>query len=289
MSISFRVGDMTIHRLIEMTLAERHATEFLPNLTWERLEANRSWLQPAALNEQDWIVLCFQSYVVVTPHHAILVDSCLGNNKERLRHPYWHHKTDTVFMDALSGVGLRVEDIDYVLCTHLHVDHVGWNTRLENGRWKPTFPNARYMFSSKEMAVWTPESGVEPPPHIQDSVLPIVAAGKADMVASDHEISEHVRLMPTPGHTIDHFAVQLGRGGDQAVITGDLIHSPLQARFPDLHMLLDLDKQKAVQTRRRFLERYCDSGTICCFSHFPSPSMGAVRRWGDGFRCDFIE
>src|ERR1700761_4099518 len=132
---TFRVGDLTIHRIIEMECGFTPALEFLPALTKDLLDENRSWLAPSALDKNDNLVLCFQSYIVQTPRHTILVDSCVGNDKDRPARPIWHMKRDTVFMDSLAKLGLSVNDIDFVMCTHLHVDHVGWNTRLENGRW----------------------------------------------------------------------------------------------------------------------------------------------------------
>ena len=118
-------------------------------------------------------------------------------------------------------------------------------------------------------------------------MLPIVEANRAELVTSDHALNDHIRLTPTPGHTPDHFAVCAGRGGDQAVFTGDLIHSPIQARYPELVMRVDTDRDQAVATRRRFFERYCDTDTLCCTMHFPSPSVGHVKRWGDGFRLEY--
>jgi glyoxylase-like metal-dependent hydrolase (beta-lactamase superfamily II) len=288
MATTFRVGDMTIHRIVEMEQSNRPALEFLPNLTRECLDENRSWLQPAALDAHDNIVLCFQSYVVVTPNHTILIDTCIGNDKSRPLRPHWHQKTDRRYMDGLAAIGLCVKDIDYVMCTHLHVDHVGWNTRLENGHWVPTFPNARYVLSRKELDFWTARNLETAVPWIEDSVLPIVHAARAELVTSDHILTDHVRLLPTPGHTVDHFAVALGRGTPGAFVTGDLIHSPLQARYPELHMRLDHDPALAVATRRSFLESCCASGTLTCFAHFPSPSVGLVKRWGDGFRCQLV-
>jgi glyoxylase-like metal-dependent hydrolase (beta-lactamase superfamily II) len=187
-------------------------------------------------------------------------------------------------MHALAAAGLAVEDIDIVMCTHMHVDHVGWNTRLDDGRWVPTFPNARYVFSAKELAYWTERSRQTPVAWIEDSVLPILAAQRADLVASDHVLDDWIRLEPTPGHTPDHVAVQIGRNGTGAVVTGDLIHSPLQARHPEISMRADFDPAMAAMTRHRFLERYCDIGTILCMAHFPSPSAGRISRWGEGFR-----
>ncbi len=195
------------------------------------LAENRSWLAPTALDAQDNLVLCFQSYIVQTGRHTILVDSCIGNDKDRAARPQWHQKKDDAWMKGLAAAGLTVNDIDFVMCTHLHVDHVGWNTRLENGRWVPTFPKARYLFSKKELDYWLAENDKSTLPPIVDSVIPIVEAKRCDLVTSDHALDDTVALLPTPGHTIDHYAVALGRGGKDGVITGDLIHSPLQAKL----------------------------------------------------------
>ncbi|MBX6747998.1 MAG: MBL fold metallo-hydrolase, partial [Acetobacteraceae bacterium] len=216
----------------------------------------------------------------------ILVDSCVGNHKPRPGRPFWNMKTDDTWMRGLAAAGLTVQDIDYVMCTHLHVDHVGWNTRLENGRWVPTFPNARYIFGEREFAYWAAEHARTPNPVIADSVLPIIEAGRAELVQSDHVLNDHIRLTPTPGHTPGHYAVELGKGWTQAVLTGDLIHSPLQARYPELSMRADTDRAQSAATRRRFLECHCEAGTLLCTAHFPSPSTGRLSRWGEGFRFE---
>ena len=187
-------------------------------------------------------------------------------------------------MRGLAASGIAVEDIDLVMCTHLHVDHVGWNTRLENGRWVPTFPKARYLFSERELAYWSEKHAETPNEVIADSVLPIVEAGRADLVRSDHALDDHVRLLPTPGHTPDHFAVRFGAGTGGAVMSGDLMHSPLQARYPEMSMRADTDPLQAAATRRAFLEQFCDTDTLVCTGHFPSPSSGRFTRWGEGFR-----
>jgi glyoxylase-like metal-dependent hydrolase (beta-lactamase superfamily II) len=288
MSNTFTVGDLTIHRIVEMETGFTPALEFLPTLTSERLAENRDWLLPTALDAEDKLVLCFQSYIVRTPRHVVLVDSCIGNDKDRTARPVWHKKKDEVWMRGLAALGLTVNDIEVVMCTHLHVDHVGWNTRLENGRWVPTFPKARYLFSKKELDYWVAEHEKTPIPCIEDSVVPIVEARRCELITSDHAMDEHIRLLPTPGHTIDHFAIVLGKTGKDAVITGDLIHSPLQAKYPELSMRVDYDPKQGVETRRGFLESYCDTNTLCCFAHFPSPSRGHIKRWGEGFRCESV-
>ena len=286
---TFKIGDTIVHRIIEMECGFTPALEFLPGLTKERLDESRPWMaSPKALDENDNLILCFQAYIIRTGKHVILVDSCVGNDKDRPARPLWHKKTDSVFMDGLKEVGLSVNDVDFVLCTHLHVDHVGWNTRLENGRWVPTFPKAKYLFSKTELDFWLAENDkarVEP---IADSVIPIVEAKRHQLVTSDYGLNDLVSLIPSPGHTIDHYAVTLGKGGKDAIFTGDFIHTPLQARWPDLSMRIDYDGKQSSATRWKLLESLCDTNTQCCFAHFPSPSRGYVKRWGDGFKCEYI-
>jgi glyoxylase-like metal-dependent hydrolase (beta-lactamase superfamily II) len=291
MRTEYRVNDMTIHRIVEQEHGFTPLFEFLPTLSKEVFEENRSWMEQGAYDPKTGnVVLCFQSYIVKTPHHTILVDTCIGNDKSFPHREAWHQKKDDSWMRSLNAAGFSVEDIDFVMCTHLHGDHVGWNTKLENGRWVPTFPKARYLFSKKEYEYWTnSDQTLMPLDPMKESVLPIIEANRAELVTSDHELNDHIRLTPTPGHTPDHFAVCAGRGGDRAVFTGDLIHSPIQARYPELVMRVDADRDQAVQTRRNFFERYCDTDTLCCTMHFPSPSVGHVKRWDKGFRLEYVK
>ena len=286
MSTTFTVGDLTIHRIIEQEIPFFDPLTFFPELTAKTLAENRGWMEQAGALDAatSKIVLCIQSYVVRTPHYTVLIDTCVGNHKDRTSRPFWHQQNSSTYMDNLAAHGLTVDDIDYVMCTHLHVDHVGWNTKLLDGRWVPTFPNARYVFSQKEFDYWAAENAREEIGPIADSVLPIVQANQAEFVTSDHVLGDHIRLTPTPGHSPDHFAVLLGKGHNAAVLTGDLIHSPLQARFPELGMRADYDGRQGSITRRKFLECHCDTGILVCTGHFPSPSVGAVTRWENGFR-----
>jgi glyoxylase-like metal-dependent hydrolase (beta-lactamase superfamily II) len=287
MSLKFNVGDFTVHRIIEQETTFLQANDALPTLTPEVLAENRGWLQKTgALDANDTLILCFQSYIIKTPHHTILIDSCLGNDKPRPLRPKWNMKTDDTYMRALAASGFSVGDIDFVMCTHLHVDHVGWNTRLENGRWVPTFPKARYVFGKTEFDHWTKENAKAEVAPFVDSVLPVVEAKKAEIVTNDYSIGDHIRILPTPGHTPGHVAFTLGRGKDDAVFAGDLIHTPLQLRYPELSPKFDVDPVQAATTRRNFLERYCETDTLCCTAHFPSPSTGKIRRHGNGFSCD---
>jgi len=198
-----------------------------------------------------------QGFVIKTPQHNILIDSCVGNDKPRPARPMWNMMKGDRFEQGLAAAGLTVNDIDYVMCTHLHVDHVGWNTRLENGRWVPTFPKAKYLMADRELAFWTQKEKDDP---------------------------SGVPWIPSPGHTIDHYSVLVGRPGRDALITGDMIHSPIQGKYPELGMRADYDSRQAGQTRRQVFDRFCDADTVMCVTHFPSPSTGRVRRWGDGYK-----
>jgi glyoxylase-like metal-dependent hydrolase (beta-lactamase superfamily II) len=289
MKLKFSVGNLTIHRVIEQETKFLQAQDMLPDLTPDMLAENRGWMkQVGALDDTDTLILCFQSYIVQTPHHTVLIDSCIGNDKPRPGRPHWNMKTDDSYMRALAASGFSVADIDFVMCTHLHVDHVGWNTRLENGRWVPTFPNARYVFAKSEYDYWVDMNKKTEVPPFVDSVLPVVEAKKADIVAHDFALGDHARILPTPGHTPGHVAFAFGRGKDAVVFAGDLMHTPLQTRYPELSPKFDVDPKLAGATRRNFLQRYCDTDTLCCTAHFPSPSAGKIRPWGNGFSCEML-
>ncbi len=287
MSLTFGVGDMTIHRVIESEGPLFDPLTFFPTITQDLLNENLSWLKPDFIDPASGqLMLCIQSYIVRTPHHSILIDSCVGNHKERPNYPFWNQMTSDRYEKNFAALGMGFDDIDFVMCTHLHVDHVGWNTRLESGRWVPTFPRAKYVFAERELAFWTEAARTDPEkqPAIVDSVLPIVAEGRHEVVNSDHQLLEGVKLIPTPGHTIDHYSVYIGKPGADAVIAGDMIHSPLQARYPELGMRADYDSAQAGASRRALFSKLCDASTLLCPAHFPSPSKGRLTGWGDGFR-----
>ena len=284
--LSFAAGDLTVHRIVEATGPALGLRQMLPEVSEEMLAEHRGWLAPDALTADDLTILTFQSYVVRTPHHNILIDSCLGNDKTLPHVPVWHKRQGQDYELALGAAGLRFEDIDYVFCTHLHSDHVGWNTRLVDGKWAPTFPNARYVFSAAEVRHWEAAYAQAKMSVFEESVLPVLEAGRAELVADDAMIGDHMRLLPTPGHTPHHVAVLLGKTRDEAAFAGDLLHSPLQWRFPELASVIDRDGAAAASvSRRAFLERFAETATVCCFAHTTAPSAGFVRRLGAGFTC----
>ena len=289
MSLKFNVGDLSIHRIVEQETTFLPALDLFPALSPDVLAQNKEWLRQAgAIDDNDTLILCFQSYVVRTPHHTILIDSCIGNDKPRPLRPKWNMKTDDTYMRALNAAGFSAGDIDFVMCTHLHVDHVGWNTKLEGGRWVPTFPKARYVFGKTEYDYWTEQHAKTPVPPFGDSVLPVVEAKRAEIVRDDFAVGDHLRILPAPGHTPGHIAFAFGRAKDDAVFVGDMMHSPLQLQYPDLSPRFDVDPVQAATTRKTFLERYCGTDTLCCTAHFPSPSAGKIRRKGNGFSCEAV-
>lgn len=283
---SRHIGDVTIARALEMVMPFP-ALQFFPETQLADWEPHRHWLQPHAMDAENNLLFPMQSYIVRTAHHAILIDSCVGNDKDRPTRPAWHLKTDNTYLQALAAHGLAPEDIDFVMCTHLHTDHIGWNTRLVDGRWVPTFPNARYIFTQKEFDAWdTGHEKFSRQPY-EDSVLPVVAAGQAELVKNDYALDDQIWLQSTPGHTPDHVAINLASKGQGAVFSGDLIHSPVQCHHPEWVAWPDWDAELAKQTRRAFLEQCCESRTLVCTAHFPLPSAGHVVREGEAFRFEF--
>ena len=284
------LGDLQIMRAVEMVMPFDRRS-FFPDTTEEDWAPHRHWLEPDALDPASGdLLLPMQSYIVRTSRHTILIDSCIGNDKERPSRPLWHRKSDDTYMRALAAHRIAPQQIDFVMCTHLHGDHVGWNTRLEDGRWVPTFPNARYVFSAREIAAWRDEGHEKfPRAPYEDSVHPVIEAGLADLVDNDHALDDEVWLEPTPGHTPDHVAIRLASRGEDAVMSGDLMHSPVQCLHPDWRPWPDWDPTIAAKTRRAFLERYCDTATLVCTAHFPLPSAGRIVSTADGFRFEYEE
>jgi glyoxylase-like metal-dependent hydrolase (beta-lactamase superfamily II) len=251
-----KLGQVEIGRVLESSGPFISIYDFFPDATPENLAPHRHWLQPDALDPlTDKLVIPIQSYVVRTPQSVVLIDSCVGNHKSVPWFPSWHQMNNDSYLRGLASLALSPEQIDVVLCTHLHVDHSGWNTQWLDGRWRPTFPNARYILSRTEVAACEKLHRERGDPTYAENVLPVIEAGQAVLVDDNHQIDDYVCLEPTPGHTHGHCAVHIdGRGAD-AVITGDLIHSPIQCTFPHWNFRHDANKTLVALTRRNFLER----------------------------------
>ena len=278
----WRVGDVVVSRLVELEQSGK-LTWILPDATRENLLRD-TWLRPHFVNEQGEAHLSVHSFVVEAHGRRILVDTCIGNDKH-LPIPAWNQRQGP-FLADLAAAGFPADSIDTVLCTHLHVDHVGWNTRLENGRWLPTFRNARHLWSRREYEHWDSAGSAENESVLAESVRPVYEAGLVDLVADDHVVSDEVRLEPTPGHTPGHVSVHIRSRGEEAVITGDLMHHPVQIAHPEWGSRADHDKAQAEATRLAFLRRYADRPVLVLGTHFAGPTGGRLVRDGDAFRLD---
>lgn len=286
----WRIGDVTIHRVLEFEGPLIAPRNLLPGSTEAGIDRHRSWLEPDLLDPTTGdLVLAFHSLIIRTPRHTVLVDTCGGNDKHRPQKPRYHQK-DHPYLANLGAAGFRPEDIDFVLCTHMHVDHVGWNTRLVDGRWVPTFPNARYLFARDELNFWQAHYEAEAftdDPYYGDSIAPVFDAGQADIVAGDTAIDDWVRLVPTPGHTPGHVCVEVTSGNARAVLSGDLMHHPVQCAEPDWSSCFCVDADHARRTRRAFLAEHAESGALILPAHFPTPTAGRVKVEGDSWRFVF--
>jgi len=286
----FRIGPLEISR-VEETRTQFDAGMFYPELARDTPARYASWLAPYFDLEAHSFPCVFQSFVVRHGKTTILIDTCIGNDKER---PDFQlaHRLNNPYLDRLRAANCRPEDVDIVLCTHFHVDHVGWNTRLDNGRWVPTFPNARYIFSREEYARYAPENrppqnpDVEPPPFLdifEDSVLPVIQSGQAEFVSGEQPVHELLTVFPAPGHTPGHIAIRAGRGEDTGIFLGDIIHNPIQIAEPNLNSAFCEDGTRARTTRRRLLDEAAEHNHLLVPGHFCAPHVGKVRATGKGF------
>ena len=278
--LRWQIGDVRVTRVVELTTASL-GPYLLPQATPERM-LDIPWMQPF-IDAEGKLVLSMHALVLESQQQLIVVDTCIGNDKER-SYPRWNHMQSD-FLTRFRELGFDPAAVDVVLCTHMHVDHVGWNTQLVDGAWQPTFPNARYLYAREEYEHWKREPQ-EYGPVFADSVQPIFDAGLADLVSSDHVVNAEVSLEPTPGHTPGHVSVHIRSRGDEAVITGDMIHHPCQIRHPQWSSTADTDADASRVTRNAFLRRYGDASVLIIGTHFATPTAGHIVRDGDAFRFD---
>jgi len=258
----------------------------LPESTAEGVARHHAWLKPDFWDDAtDDLGSRIGTWIVRTPEHLVLIDTGVGNDKARESNPIWHRRQGT-FLEDLAAAGVTPEQVDYVVITHMHVDHVGWNTRLVNGTWVPTFPNARYVFPGEEWQFWKHEHerGGDEYGCIDDSVLPIVASGQAMLVDDTHRLDRWLAFEPSIGHTPGHVSVRLTTRAGAAVFSGDLMHRVVQVAEPQWSSRFCYDGKQAAETRREFVERHADSGTLILASHFPRPGVIVRERGGLRFR-----
>ena len=283
--LKWKIGEVEVTRVVELEVpvpwSEDHA--FLHEAKPDVLRT-MPWLYPHFVSDKDELLLSFHALLVETPDMRIVVDTCIGNDKPRKE--LGMQALQTPFLQHMHDAGWPPETVDAVVCTHLHVDHVGWNTRLQDGEWIPTFPNARYLIGRKEHDHWSAEGGETDRQILADSVQPIFDAGLADYVEMDHRLCPEVRLVPAPGHTPGHVCVVIESAGETALITGDALHHPCQMAYPDWCPDVDVDKTVSPATRRKLLGEAADQAMLVIGTHFAGPTAGRVVRDGAVWRLE---
>jgi glyoxylase-like metal-dependent hydrolase (beta-lactamase superfamily II) len=281
---TWKIGDVEITRIVEVNNWKDDITMLLPDATQQTVLAY-PWLQPHYATPQGQMIISFQCFVMRTPELRIMLDTCIGSDRQREFDIFTNMQSD--FLSDLKAAGVRTEEIDVVLCTHLHFDHVGWNTRLVEGQWVPTFPNARYLFGRREYEHWKmleETHGYHDLNHMHDAVRPVVDAGLVDLIEPDHEICRELKLRPTPGHTPGHVSIGIESRGERAIVTGDMMHNPIQLERPDDPARFDMDQAMARRTRVAFIDDLANSDVLVIGSHFSDPTGGFIVRDDDGCR-----
>ncbi|MFL5219377.1 MAG: MBL fold metallo-hydrolase [Microvirga sp.] len=283
------IGDVTVTSIVERDGPWRRPEDMFPDYDPELGKRHIAELEPGVFDQASGkMVITYQTFVVRTPKHTILVDTCTGEDKGYAA-PMDFPKAP--WLEGFRAAGLKFEDIDYVFCTHLHIDHCGWNTVLRDGRWVPTFPRAKYVFHKREYAAWeeATQRGDNPPGNVwRFNCEPVVEAGQALLVDDDFALDDTVWLSPTPGHSPCHCCVNIRSGGERAVVTGDLFHHALQCREPQWSTIFDWDPKQAIASRRRFFGEVAGTGLLLLPIHFPAPTAGRLEADGERFRYSFV-
>jgi glyoxylase-like metal-dependent hydrolase (beta-lactamase superfamily II) len=287
-----KVGQVEIFRILDCSFSIS-AKDWFPLFDREALRPHEHWLCPEHLDiETDNFPMPVQSFVLKHNGYVILVDTCIGNDKSRPGPGADMHMLSTPYLARLAALDLDPEDIDFVMCTHLHVDHVGWNTRLEGGRWIPTFPNARYIFSRSEYnAAYNEAANTETIEFLrncfEDSIVPVVEAGKVDFVDGVHEMLDIFTLRPAPGHSPGTQRIELRSDGKTGVFAGDIVHSAIQIPFWQWSSRACWDPEQSAQSRRELLEFCVQENALLIPGHFSAPHVARISNAGGTFVGEF--
>jgi glyoxylase-like metal-dependent hydrolase (beta-lactamase superfamily II) len=280
-------NDVTIQSVQELAWNDVAIDFLLHQVAAEEFAATATALDPRFVNQTNGkLLMSFHSLVVRTPHGNVLIDTCIGNDKERPLIEAWHRQS-TPYLQRLGQLGLTPADIDFVCCTHFHADHVGWNTRLENGIWVPTFSNARYLFAEPEVRYWE-QVHRDNPQHIftqswNDSISPVIEAQLADIVQPDHEVMPGICLQPAFGHSPGTVVVAVVSGNPRAKLSGDVMHHPVQIERPEWCSVFDQDRPQARVTRKELLQSIADDRTYLIGAHFAGPTALRVAEQNGRF------
>ena len=288
----FNIGRATITRVEEVYGATYPATQIFPDLSPDIVAEHASWLAPHHYEAETGLIkLSVHSWLLQLGGQKILIDACCGNNKTKPGRPFWNMMNQP-YLERLAAAGARPDEIDLVMCTHLHHDHVGWNTQLRDGRWVPTFPNARYLFSKPDFEYFhkldaDPKEGPAELGTFRECVLPIVEAGRADLVTGPHRLNDFIEITPAPGHSPGHVVFWLESGRERAAFIGDVLHHLLQVYYPHWNFPKNSDAEQARVSRRMVLEQLAASGALMLPAHVGAPFAGHVDATGQGFRPRF--
>jgi glyoxylase-like metal-dependent hydrolase (beta-lactamase superfamily II) len=288
----FKVGKATLTRIEETYLAIYRPKDIFPELTDALFKEHGHWLAPNHYDpETNKIKLSVHSWLLQLDGHKILIDGCCGNQKSRPQRPFWN-MLSTPWLDRLAAAGARPDEIDLVMCTHLHHDHVGWNTQLRDGKWVPTFPHARYVFSKLDFDYFQKldsDPANEPTEFgsFRECVVPVVEAGRADLVTGPHRLNEFIEILPAGGHSPGHFYFRLSVGGSRGMITGDVFHHLLQVFYPDWNFPKNSDAAEARVSRRRVFEEAAASGAMVFPGHVGAPFAGHIEKTGSSYKPRF--
>jgi glyoxylase-like metal-dependent hydrolase (beta-lactamase superfamily II) len=293
--LTWSIGAVSVTRVEELLGFASVAPErYLAGLEREVLQRHLSWLVPHHYSvEHDRFITSVHSWLIRTAWHTILLDCCAGNHKERPGFARFH-QLDTPFLKRLRAAGAAPEQIDIVLCTHLHSDHVGWNTIRRDGRWVPTFPNAQYLFSRIENEHGDPRRNpaADADPQrgeaYRDSVLPVIEAGQAVLLEGAHQVDDAMMVEPAPGHTPGHVVLRLEQGDERALFCGDAVHHPLQVYAPHWNSGFCELPEQARATRRRLLEHCAERNALLFPVHFGAPHVAAIAPAGTAFSLRFV-
>lgn len=287
--LKWTIGDVTITRIVELELAVPYSDK-RPYIREARPDAlaQMPWLYPHFVTPEGHMMTAVHALLVQAPGLRLIVDTCIGNDKPRRMTRGF--ALSTPFLASMQELGWSRDSVQAVVCTHLHVDHVGWNTMREGDRFVPTFPRARYLIGRAEHDHWHERKHehadieAERRALFADSVQPLFDAGLVDLVDTDHRLGAELRLVPTPGHTPGHVSVSIESRGERGLITGDVMHHPCQVGRPDWFTEFDEDRARATETRRAFIEGLADQPVLVIGTHFPSPTAGHIERDGAGYR-----
>ncbi|MGB1234640.1 MAG: MBL fold metallo-hydrolase [Planktomarina sp.] len=267
-----KIGQVEVWRILDLLGPFKTPEELFPNAGPDVADQIKALDPDGIFRSTGHLILPIQGFLLKTGDQVILIDSCVGHDKTVPSVPAWHQQSGGRFMGSLAAAGVTTDDVDIVMCTHLHTDHVGWNTQLVDGRWVPTFANAKYILPKADECDHRTDNTVM----YQESVLPVVANGQAELIEAPYALNDAITLIPTPGHTEGHVSVQVESNGRRGLITGDAIHSTAQCTYPEWHFKYDSDPVTAVASRKQLLETVASTGSTVLGSHFTLPSIGHV-------------